>query len=256
MKIKRRINHTGRRKINRSEVRIRLEERPGAVPRFTAQMELGRLELPQNAQVYVEAYYRNSTQRFDFGTVGNLAHPADTSLSEVDLDGSPLFRVKVVDTVNGKAVLLASAERLAALDDDEEKARDALLVVKTRDLGQLTWKTEIRPDNKPVLVLNNRISDALGRIKSDPLFQGLVLPAALREVLTAIAWDEGSDEGDDGGSWKRQWLEFGQKISGTPCPGDDTDPAEIRDWIEDVAMAFAMQHELSTRITALPQEAA
>ncbi|MCP9448065.1 MAG: hypothetical protein NNA22_10925 [Nitrospira sp.] len=254
MKIKRKINYTGRQRINRSEVRIRLEERPGAVPRFTAHLELSRLKLPDNARVYVEAYYRNSTQRFDFGTVGKLEHPADTSLSEVDLDGSPLFRVKVVDTVNGRAVLLASAERLAALDDDEDKACDALLIVKTRDLGQLTWKTEIRPDNKPVLVLNNRIPDALGKIKSDPLFQGLVLPGALREVLTAIAWDEGSDEGDDEGSWKRQWLEFGEKISSTPYP-DDTDPAEIRDWIGDVAMTFATKHELSARITALPQEA-
>lgn len=246
MQIKRRINHTGRRKIRRSMVRIKLVEQKEKPPAFNASVDLAALYLPPTADIYIEPYYKSSLQRFACGTVTNFTLPADTTLTDVDLGGPVLFRVKVVDNSGHVGRLLASADRIPPVDESDEEDREFLLKVVTRDLGPLPWKVDLLPDIKPELALNNRIPDVLGKIKHDPLFQGLVFPGAVREIYSFILMED--DGGYEEDSWQEKWIRFGENLTGENRPDHDESDGEVREWIGSVVAAFSQQHKLCDRV--------
>ncbi|HUQ69268.1 MAG TPA: hypothetical protein VM165_07095, partial [Planctomycetaceae bacterium] len=106
--MRRRFNYTGRRKILHSEVRIGLSRDHSGMLTFNASLDLARLELPDTALIFVEAYHRTQVMRFSFGTVRLPAAPADSRLTEL-ADGEAIhFRVKVCDPDN-PSLLLAEA---------------------------------------------------------------------------------------------------------------------------------------------------
>jgi len=242
MKTSRHINHTGRHKIRRSEVQITLNEHPQAPPSFDASFKLDSSKLPGDAALYVEAYHKNTSQRFHFGTAGSPIPPDNRSLDQLDLSGPILFRIKVVDNSDRIGRLVASAERLRPEEDEEEDSRASLMTFKSTDLGDLTWKMSFIPDSKPVLCINNRIPEAKEQLINNPVFQGLILPAALRETLMFIFLDIDEDDADED-SWHKPWLDFANFIAPEDKP-DSADPFELNDWIDDVITEFSRQHDL------------
>ena len=248
MRTQRRINQTGRKRIDRSMVRIRLDERgQGKPPSFRAELDLTALKLPSDALVFVEGYHRSTTQRFAFGTVGEFAPPASTELDGIDLGGRTLFRVRVVDSQSRVGRLLAAADQIAPEDADAKDNKDYLIEVQSRDLGSQTWNVELDSsgDVRPVLQLNWRIPDAINQVRGNPYFQGLILPGVIREVYGFVFWDCEGIAGDD--TWQRLWLDFGYAVCGEQPP-EDPDPAEARAWIETVCEIFSSQHSLCDRI--------
>ena len=139
--MKRRINSTGRKSISRDLISIRVVEPslPTLPPSFTADLsKLSDLGLAEEARVYVEPYVTRSSalMRFDFGPLGGLSEPPDTSLSELDAGGRILFRVKVVDQSGEVGKILASATALRPIDEKrDEDDRRATLPVASDDLG-------------------------------------------------------------------------------------------------------------------------
>lgn len=243
MQISRHINHTGRRKIKHSEVEIALVDQGEHAPAFEVMFNLDRHQLPPEASLYVEAYHRNTSQRFDFGTVSAPLAPKDTTLTEVDLSGPTLFRVKVVDNSEKIGRLIASAERLSPKDEDAEEQRASLLIFKSvPEMGNLTWKLSFNEEKKPVLCINNRIPEAKHQLMHNPLFQSLVLPAAFREVLLFILWSEDDEPAE--GTWYSQWIEFANKLALEECPLNEQDPDRLMGWIDDVVRAFSEEHHL------------
>ena len=207
MQISRHLNYTGRRKIKHSEVEIELVEQTSRPPRFVANFNLDNNHVPATADLYVEAYYKNTSQRFDFGTVSQPIPPSDTTLDHIDLSGPTLFRVKVVDNSDEAGKLIASVEKLTPKDDDLEEQKASLMIFKSiPEMGNLTWKIAFNEDHKPVLCINNKIPEAKNQLLHNPVFQSLILPAAFREVLMYISWDQEGEADED--SWQRQWIEF------------------------------------------------
>lgn len=242
MQITSHINHTGRRKIKHAEVEIELIEQEGKAPRFQASFDLDRKHLPSSADLFVEAYHRNTSQRFNFGTVGSPLTPENTTLSEIDLSGPTLFRVKVVDNSEQVGKLIASAERLSPKDDDVEEQHASLMIFKSMpEMGNLPWRLSFNEGHKPVLCINNRIPEAKQQLMTNPLFQSLVLPAAFREVLLYVLWNYENDPPDE--SWQKHWLEFASNIAQEDCPMED-DPDVRVGWIDDVIRAFSERHHL------------
>lgn len=243
MQISKHINHTGRRRIKHSEVEISLVEQHGRPPSFEVMFNLDRERLPPDASLYVEAYHRNTSQRFDFGTVSAPLPPKDTTLTDIDLSGSTLFRVKVVDNSEQIGRLLATAERLSPRDEDADDQRASLLIFKSvPDMGNLTWKLAFNEEHKPVLCINNKIPEAKHQLMQNPLFQSLILPAALREVLLYVVLSD--DEGPAEGTWHSQWLEFANSLAQEECPLSEGDTDRMMGWIDDVARAFSESHHL------------
>lgn len=237
MQVSRRINHTGRRRIGRSEVRLELRERESYLE-FDASFQLDRENLPADAELRVEAYHKNTSQRFDFGTVGAPVPPASTRLTEIDLSGPVLFRVKVVDR-DGK--LLAAADRVRPEDESNHDSRESLMTIAQRDLQQLPWRVDFSDDANPTLCINNRFPDAIGQFFRNSTFQALILPGAFREVLIFILWNRNGEPEE--GTWEEKWLRFAEHVAPTEMP-DDSDPSQLIGWVDDIVREFSSKHEL------------
>ena len=73
-----RINSTGRKRIFREDIRIKIVDLGnGLPPVFSADIKLAPdLSLDPTARVYVEPYVGSSSMRFSFGTVAKMSPPA------------------------------------------------------------------------------------------------------------------------------------------------------------------------------------
>jgi hypothetical protein len=247
MKIQRRINHTGRKRIDMSRIEILLEGESGA-QRFTGSVNFENLNLPPNGPVFIEAYQsgRYALQRFECGTVSTFSLPIDTRLSELDSDLPIQFRIKVVDTAGPSGRLLAAVKGIRATNEQPDaEGREELLSVWSREMGDVPWRINFQEDSIPELALNNRIPGATDLIKHDPLFQSLILPSAVRSILSWIYWNELTGEDQD--EWVMRWLEFAKCITGEEAP-ITIEPAEANMWIEDVVVAFSRKHDMCTML--------
>ena len=240
------INYTGRSRITRDEVRITLTDEPGLEPSFDAEFEFLQ-RFPDDSAIYVEAYYKETLQRFSFGTVGNVTRPADRALSAVDLTGTTLFRVRVVDESGQIGRLLGAAEALRPEGSDDDDNSESLMTLKTGPLEALTWKVEARADgSKPCLIINNRIPDALNRAKSDPGFYSLILPGALQQVLYQFLLNEPDEEDTEANEQRSRWIEIATKLASEPPETRDFD--ELSSWVERVVEAFCKGEDMASAL--------
>lgn len=253
---KRRINSTGRKRINRDRIEIRmLDVQPGQPLRATANLDLHGEALPADARVVIDAYHRSSGMRFDCGTVGDLQIPDVLSLDEVDRDGSPLFRLKVVDTGENEGRILASAERIQPKSDEVEDGKRSLFPISYRDLQADTWKVEIEQGDRPRLIINTRLPGFSYKLAESPLLQGLILPAALRFVLQELVLASETGEDEDEGNWKDEWLEYcSEQLGATNDPRELNDESEKADWIDDAVRRFGENCDFIARIAKMGEE--
>ena len=241
---KRRINWTGRKRIGREKIDIRLQETPPDESlQVKVALDLGEYNFPGSAKVGVEAYRRSSSQRFDCGTVEQLEIPEVLCLDDVDHDGSIKFRVTVVDNDGAVGRLLGSAERIPMRSPDEGEGRRSLFPVAQRDLGSVVWKVEVDDDNRPELILNSRIPGFIHRLTDNRLIQGVMLPAALRVVVEWLVNNPVVDD-DDEMDWKADWLRYCSEILEVSDDLVELDEEEKRDWVEDVMQRFSEQANL------------
>lgn len=254
--MKRRINYTGRKRIEHAKTQLELVEQPGKPMRFVGHLDLTGLDLPETAHVIVEAYHKESTQRFECGTVGHIQFPDDTTLTEVDVAGSYLFRVKVVDREGNGSKLLATAEKIQPKEPNEpDGSRDFLLKVLHReDTGGIPWKLEMDPDGdvKPILVINTKVTAGQDKMRTSPVFRGLILPAAIREVLNFIFLTRENEDPEEG-SWQTKWLSFAAAVTNGDTEVPTSDDPDIPSWINDVVSGFSTRHALCEKL-ALAEE--
>lgn len=232
----RRLNYTGRTRIEESCVTIAIEAQEDAPPNFSATLDFSGMELPPTAQVIVEAYRGRAAQRFPWGTVEEPQSPSDTSL--VSIPDNPLFRVKVLAPDNsGK--LLALAKRIRPL---QEERSGSLIWLKEEDLGQEVWRLDFT-DANPTLLVNSAVQGIREAVLKDGAFQSLVIPEVVRAVLVqALIIDDAEPEDAEG-----QWGEFlgfvrGFYSSSPPSPSDEEeedarDNAKLQ-WINGAVEAF------------------
>lgn len=232
------INHTGRRRIELKELKIQLTDTPAGIPQFDVEFSLNKKGLPEEACIYIEAYHKNTLQRFPFGRVGRIVPPESRLLDQVDRSGPVLFRALIVDESENVGRLIAKGEALRPEGDDDEDNKASLLTVKSTPMEQVTWRIEFETGGKPQLCINSKIPNAVEQLKVNPLFQSLVLPAALRQVLIHYLWDDDEDnkESDD-------WLRFAEHLATTERPPDN-DTLALTNWVEDVVENFSKHFEL------------
>ena len=248
MKIQRRFNHTGRKKLDRSKITISIDEKDGEDPCFDFKHDFEGLGLPGHAKIFVEPYYKSSFMRFDFGTVGVPIDPDNTTLTEIDHGSSILFRVLIVDETGDVGKLLASADRVSSVDIDDQEGVEPLISVREKDLGNQTWKLELA-GAKPELVINNRIPSFLSSVKHDVIYQGLIFPSIIREILNhiLIVSPDNDEDDDEDDAWHKKWLTFSKDLVEREIP-DEGEIHERRDWIEDVVSEFCNQEKICDKI--------
>ena len=240
--MQRTLNYTGRKRIEQKEALFSFGNDNNDVPEFNVEFKLASVDYPQDASLYVEAYYKETRQRFSFGRVSAIKPPTDRRLNQIDLSGPPQFRVTIVGGSNKHCLILASGEGFRAdADDKPDDNRSSILNVKTWDLGQKTWEISFETDGMPELLLNKKIHNPIERMRSDPMFQALILPAALKQVLTWYLWNSG-EESEGRAYWMAFAGLFGEKKR------DDDDPVEMAQWIDTVVDGFATKFGLCDKL--------
>ena len=254
----RRLNYTQRKKLNGARVPVAVDIPARGPATFTADPDLDGLKLPGDARVFVEAYRSPLLRRFDFGTVAEPRVPANRSLADFPAPERVLFRVRVVSAGGtggaadgGKSgLVLAQADRISPKTAEEyEQYRVSLLPVEPDDdLGQQVWALHVDDAEGPVIKLNGRLADHKQAAR-DPLFMGLVYPAAFRSVLERVLLADRHAADDDADDWRDRWLAFAARLPGvgrapepTETAGQDDDA--ILDWIDRAAAAFAARARL------------
>lgn len=249
----RRFNYTKRRRIPHGKVSVKLQP-GGEAPSFDASFDLEGLGLPESAKVFVEAHYKSSYQRFDFGTVGSLTAPDKRVLDEVDRGNTILFRLKIVDADGTHGRIVAEADDICPEDTGggTESARYCILPVNFVDLGQQLWRVRL-DDTRPVLEVS-AFPEAESFVRSDPYFIGLVFPEAMRQILS-LALDEW--EGfEDAVEWKANWVRFAKTFAAEDPPGEGADDEARHEWIETVIGEFSKRLRLKDKLLEARREGA
>ncbi len=243
----RQFNYTNRKRIPKEKIRIVLREQGQKPPSFDATADLSELKLPETARVYVEAYYRNSYMRFDFGTAAQVKSEDNRTLSEIDNREAIYFRVKAVDTSGEHGKILAEVDGIIPNSSDGPGVRVAILEVKFEEnLGSQPWSLELSEAATPVLVVNKRLGSK-EYVRSDDVFFSLVYPAVVREILTRIVVIDEYTYDDEEDQWRQLWLYFvcGLPDVGLPPIGDDPDAKYV--WIEGAVSAFCKAQPACSR---------
>ncbi|MGB3461852.1 MAG: hypothetical protein WBA33_07805 [Rhodanobacter lindaniclasticus] len=248
----RRFNYTGRKKLLRSDVRIRVQEgRSGRAQTFTADVKVpSELKLDPQARVYVEAYVGASSMRFDFGTVAAVTPPDDCALTDID-EGTPvLFRVRVVDETEHVGRVLAAANGIRPEGEDDGKHRKSLLPLRSCDLGEEIWQLKFDPDAGFELAINSRVPNIMEKLKSDSVLMGVIYPEVVRQIARCI-WEEDSNVPEDA-DWLDDWKMWLEELLGRAISEEET--PEIDELADDMARSFATRHKFATAMATLMGE--
>lgn len=249
-----RINSTGRKRIHREHVRIRVAETSsGQPPSFTADIQLPvDLKLNPLAKIYVEPYVKSSSMRFDFGTVGQVRSPVNCVLSDIDAGATVLFRVKVVDETDEVGRILASANGIRAEDDADGDDRRPLLPVRSVNLGEEIWQLDIDREAGPTLVVNSRVPDLIETLKRDIYIQGVIYPEVVRRLVREVfGADNGYEEDED---WVMDWKAwFAAQVGREIAEGEADDNEALERLADDVAASFAKKNCFASNLIAARQ---
>jgi hypothetical protein len=236
----RRFNYTGRRKLPSEQINLRLHRSGGGMV-FDAQIiGLDTLGFPGSAKVFIEAYHQATYMRFDFGTVASIQLPPDRNLSAF-YDGSPVnFRIKVVDTSTETGRIIAVADRLHPVRDDDDTRPDPLIPVRlVGGMGQEVWRV-IWDATGPVLELNQDYTGIKETLLQKHIFRSLLLPEVLRTVLTRILSDE-MDHDEEYGDRAKLWLKFVATFHSETEP-QERELAIIDAWVNNAVQSFCRRH--------------
>ena len=231
-----RFNYTHRRKINRSDIEIKIQGVDQAY--FTANINLQNYNFPIDASVVIEAYRHASWMRFEFGTIGRCMAPQDTFLTNFDVPDAILFRVKIIENSPHKKIIAMAKEIRPRSADETADNRISLLPLKPHNLAYKIWDIEFTNEG-PLLLVNNKLDNPKYLTKS-PVFQALVFPEVIKAVYSRILLVEMDKETD----WCKNWLQYSERLPGTmPVPDIsidlDINKDEREDWIEEISNAFS-----------------
>lgn len=242
------VNFTGRRRIPRDCVEVVLYD--GAPRRFDARIDLQETKLPDGAKVFLEAMRAGSSaiQRFDCGRIGSLVLQT-RSLDDVDGD-NVFFALKVVDDSERVGRILGLAENIRPKQADKRtpEGRQGILPIVPAALGQELWRVEFTNASRVTLLVNEELSDAKDRLRTDPLWQAAIYPAAVRIILKEALSMGATGDREEDEQWASDWLRFGRGLhpDNASPPVEDEEQRDV--WIEEVAAAFCSHHKLMEKL--------
>lgn len=256
------INHTGRKKLDRNQYSISIENHEGGIPTFTFKLNNIDLGIDGNSRVFVEAYYRNTLQRFDFGTLDNPIVPVSTALDKLSGAASPRFRVLIVDfsgdqqdTIGKKGRICAKASGVRGESKDQDSG-SSLLVISSVDLGDEIWRVnmEAGDDGRPELCINNKLQNLMHSLKTKPEYQAMILPAAFRQIMTHYYVRGNKDDADD--LVEHEWWKLSNDLANEPLGNEERhDSDKFAEWLDEVVGNFCKQHSFCEQLLANEQEA-
>lgn len=253
----RRFNRTGRKTIAHQHARVTLHRLDAEQTSFEIALDLTPYDFPKDANIRVEAWRSNAIQRWEFGTVGEIARPPPSERVLRDVPESAAFRVAVVAPDDSGLLFGLSANirpRRQPSPGKERVAESLLPVERVRDLGEEVWRLDFGDEELPVLQLNASIAD-ISYIVNDPAFRSLVVPEIFRSILQrAILVSRVDPDDPDANAWS-DWIALakthnpGADIPAVKDPAADDERERAFDWIEEAVAGFAAQKGLDAAAT-------
>ena len=240
----RRFNYTGRLRMGREHVSVRLK--PGEQGRLAYDLALTlgefKKKLDPDATVVVQLHDGASYARIPLGRLGDLAdaYTASGKLEDFSEHQSPAVQVKII--APKRQGLLAALGRI-----QPQSGGASLLPITVEPLESEVFRVSFQ-ESVPKLVLNSKLKPVaeLGvkYLAKEKSFRALVFPQVLREILShfLIGSRPHLDDPEDD-SPAQKWIEFGKRLTGEAPPAPDSEP-ERHEWIDHVVEVFARQEEL------------
>lgn len=243
--MKRTLNYTGRKKINKENIKIALVKKDGNIDSFSLiQLDLNEFGFSGNSKIYIEAYYRTELKRFDFGTISERFIPEPLTLKDIAYRENLRFRVLIVDPLSDKII----AHAVGIRPEGAEEKR-SILPVEFKELGNLVWRVEYEgEEDSPILCLNKSIPNIENLAKEDVAFFVYVYSGVIREILYRMVFVDGVDSIEDPSiEWHGDWLRFASYL-GVNSPrvlnkdDEEFEKEDALEWIESVVIAFCDNH--------------
>ena len=254
----RRFNSTGRVSIPKSHATVTLRRLDGNGPpggkradgtpgdgnaqwRFNLNLDLDRFGFPSDARVRVEAWRGTASQRWDWGTIGAPAPPAEPERILTEVPETSQFRVSVIQA-DDSGLLLGLADKLRP-----RLPVESLLPLVPADLGGEVWRLDYgQGDDLVVLKVADDLPDLSGTVRGDPVFRGLVMPQVLRSILERALLVERVNPNDREERWW-PWFDLARGIlpdrepPSLPSNAEDDQIARADRWIEEVVATFSAE---------------
>ncbi len=210
--MKRRINYTNRRRINKSDISIRVIRKDGEAQYFELDVGLENYDFPSKAKVYVDAYRLSEFRRFEFGTVESPKEIDKADISDLGYRDSLLFSLIIVEPITN--LILGIAKQIKPEDPKRNKS---ILPVEYEDIrNNRIWKTKF-DEGGPVLLINKNINGIESIVKNNSQFFFFVLPSVLKEILFYFKYVENvqfKEESEN--DWVNEWREYFKYVSTNP----------------------------------------
>lgn len=247
-----RLRFLKRVKIQQQDVRIRLEVN-GSVKRFKTSLSLEAYRFPPEARIFVDAKQLLETVRFASGTVGNPAGPVLHDVSR--LRGERItFNVLVLDSVSARKLGAVTAIRPNVDSNNTSDAIPLLPVDASSRVAPLIWEIEYSDHDQeghtdaPVLKVDSEAArHSAAFFMQDTGVRAMVLPAAMREVLTKVLLVDGDEYEYEphSRSWRNSWIRFASRLVGEDPPrsGEPNAQEDVSVWISRATRALAANGE-------------
>lgn len=232
-----RFNYTGRKKILREDIKIRLQGDFDEKPTVDVVIDLNNYDFPLDSKVFLEPQqWKTRFMRISLGQVANSVRKNNVALEQFDDADGLDFRVKVVDEEGG--LLLGIAENIKPYNknDQLDKNQQGILPVSSEDLSGKGVLWCIHYGDQQAILQVERELGSKEQVARSLLFRGFILPAAMRQILAKILsdeWDESLSEPDE---LSTRWLMFARNI-GADLP--DKGAEDHEEWLDNTVRILA-----------------
>jgi hypothetical protein len=239
-----------RKKIEQKDITITLENIGKTKKLFTASLKLDDYGLPPEARIFIDAHQLLETMRFDFGTVGTPAPTTPRDISRLTSE-RVLFSVAVLAPANGRKLATAEALRPRNETGSDGGSIPLLPVDASKELEGPIWsiayegQDEEGHNDAPVLQIDRKASNgAASGLLQDGIVRALVLPSAMREILTRVLIADEHPFASDSRAWRDCWLRFAGKTLLDDVPSSGAPEDERLQFVDAATKAFARRNAL------------
>lgn len=187
-------------------------------------------------RTFVEAYTKHKTVRLEMGK-GSLHDVSHDRFSTSFPNGSRLlFRIKVVSAQERLHKIVASCDQVMPVTYDASNQKKSLLVIQSRNLGDLPWKLDL--EFPYTLLLNERLVPANNLsledfVKQDMTFATFVMPEVFRQILLNLKKTTTAEDVQNNGwaLWMNKFIDSPDEFWSIDSTEPDSDDS-IKDQIE------------------------
>jgi hypothetical protein len=240
-----RFNFTGRKKILRDDISIRLRGEFHERPVVDVSVDLADYQLSPESTVFLEGQSKTRFSREELGKVSPSVRKNAISLEEFDDAEGLSFRIKVVDEHRG--LLEAIAENVKPHDKDNKPDQNhkSILPVASADLSSFGVLWRVNYDDQNATLQVEQELGSKDQVVRSLLFRGFILPAAMRQILAKIVSGGWDTELSDPDELSTRWLLLARQL-GAGVPDESADDHE--DWLDDAVRLISSRISVRNQI--------